>query len=99
MSAEGADSPASLPPEWQLYTAFSVASASRRNNPDSAELSDRVSLRAARLVPVLKAKGRGRVSPREIRYFRMASERRHTRKPRQAPGSVVPNPRTAEAIS
>jgi molybdate transport system substrate-binding protein len=55
-AAEGAELAGPLPPEVQLYTAFSIAVGVKAQQPDAAKLLVAF-LRAPALVPVLKAKG------------------------------------------
>jgi molybdate transport system substrate-binding protein len=55
-AAEGAELAGPLPPELQLYTAFSVAVGVKAQQPDAAKALIAF-LRAPALVPVLKAKG------------------------------------------
>ena len=55
-AAEGAELAGPLPPEVQLYTAFSIAVGAKAQQPDAAKALIAF-LRAPALVPVLKAKG------------------------------------------
>jgi molybdate transport system substrate-binding protein len=55
-AAEGAELAGPLPPEVQLYTAFSIAVGAKAQQPDAAKALIAY-LRAPALVPVLKAKG------------------------------------------
>jgi molybdate transport system substrate-binding protein len=55
-AAEGAELAGPLPPEVQLYTAFSIAVGVKAQQPDAAKALVAF-LRAPALVPVLKAKG------------------------------------------
>jgi molybdate transport system substrate-binding protein len=55
-AAEGAELAGPLPPEVQLYTAFSIAVGVKAQQPDAAKALIAF-LRAPALVPVLKAKG------------------------------------------
>jgi molybdate transport system substrate-binding protein len=55
-AAEGAELAGPLPPEVQLYTAFSIAVGAKAQQPDAAK-SLIAFLRGPALVPVLKAKG------------------------------------------
>jgi len=55
-AAEGAELAGPLPPEVQLYTAFSIAIGVKSQQPDAAKALIAY-LRAPTLVPVLKAKG------------------------------------------
>jgi molybdate transport system substrate-binding protein len=55
-AAEGAELAGPLPPEAQLYTAFSIAVGTKAQQPDAAKALIAF-LRGPALVPVLKAKG------------------------------------------
>ena len=55
-AAEGAELAGPLPPEVQLYTAFSIAAGAKAQQPDAVKALIAF-LRAPALVPVLKAKG------------------------------------------
>jgi len=55
-AAEGAELAGPLPPEVQLYTAFSIAVSVKAQQPDAAKVLIAF-LRAPALVPLLKAKG------------------------------------------
>jgi molybdate transport system substrate-binding protein len=55
-AAEGAELAGPLPPEVQLYTAFSIAVGAKAQQPDATKALIAF-LRAPALVPVLKAKG------------------------------------------